>query len=83
MACGIPVISSNRSFNRDILNEDNSILIDPEDIRGIADAINDLYVNKDKRIALGENALETSHVLSIENRAKAIIDFVEQNISKN
>src|SRR5699024_620980 len=32
MACGLPVISSNLSFNDDILFPDNSIRIDPMDI---------------------------------------------------
>ena len=36
MACGLPIISSDRAFNYDILDEKNSILIDPLSINDIS-----------------------------------------------
>ena len=47
MACGLPIVSSNLSFNDDILSEDNSVRIDPNDIGQIRDAIKLLYDNKE------------------------------------
>jgi glycosyltransferase involved in cell wall biosynthesis len=35
LACGLPVVSSNLPFNDDILTEDNSVRIDPNDIDAI------------------------------------------------
>ena len=39
MACGLPVISSNLPFNWDVLNNDNSIMISPNNIDEIAASI--------------------------------------------
>ena len=50
MACGLPVISSDLSFNYDILNADNSILVNPNDVGEISAAIKKLmdegYIKK-------------------------------------
>ena len=76
MACGLPIISSNRAFNFDILNEENSIMIDPQDINQIAEAIRALYVDVDKRQKLSDGSLKMATNLNIENRAKRICDFI-------
>ncbi len=39
MGCGLPIVSSDRAFNYDILNEENSILVDPESVDEIDNAI--------------------------------------------
>lgn len=45
LACGLPVISSDKSFNYDILDESNSILIDPMNVKAISEAIYRLKVD--------------------------------------
>lgn len=77
MACGLPIISSNLPFNGDILNETNSIRIDPNDIEAIRAAIQELYQDKERRDRLARGALETASGLRIENRAQRIITFIE------
>ncbi len=81
MACGLPIISSNRSFNWDVLDESNSIMIDPESIDQIANAIILLRDDIEKRKMLGEGALKKAESLTIENRAKAIIRFINDKIN--
>lgn len=83
MACGLPIISSDRSFNWDILNKDNAILVDPDNIDEIGKAIQTLYVDKALREKLGIEAYKTAQGLSIAERAKKIIEFIceRQNIS--
>ena len=81
MACGLPIISSNRAFNFDILNEENSIMIDPQDINQIAEAIRTLYVDVDKRQKLSDGSLKMATNLKIENRAKRICDFITYHIN--
>ena len=39
MACGCPIISSDRKFNYDILDYSNSIMIDPDNIKELSKAI--------------------------------------------
>lgn len=80
MACGLPVISSNLPFNWDLLNETNSILVDPLNIDEIASAINLLKTDKTKRRILSEGAVETIKELTIEKRAKSILDYIVSKI---
>lgn len=75
MACGLPVISSNLPFNWDILNEGNSILVDPDNIEEIAKAIVTLRDDKQKRKQLSEGALRTADGLTIDKRAEIIENF--------
>lgn len=81
MACGLPIISSNLPFNWDVLNEDNSILIDPYDIDGIKKAIVGLRDDKDKRMKMSQAALKSAQKLTIDNRAKAILSYIKETIN--
>ena len=80
MACGLPIISSDLSFNHDILNEDNSILIEPNSITQIAEAIKQLKNNPLKRKELSFNALKTSSSLTLSKRSEKIINFIQTRI---
>ncbi len=80
MACGLPIISSNRSFNWDVLNESNSILVDPTNVEEIARAIQDLRDDEQKREHLAQGALEMAMNLTIEKRAQGIVDFIQSKI---
>ncbi len=75
MACGLPVVSSNLPFNKDICDESNSILIDPMNIEAIKDAIVKLRDDKAYRHQLSNGALKTAKSLSIDKRAEHIIAF--------
>lgn len=80
MACGVPVISSNREFNDDILDDTCSIRIDPTNINEISKAINILANDSNLRKCLSEGALEKAQKLTLDVRAKNIIDFIERKI---
>jgi len=77
LACGLPIVSSDRSFNYDILNETNSILVDPMNEEEIAEALKLLYYNKEKRDILATGALKSAEYLTIDERAKRVISFIE------
>lgn len=76
LAMGIPVISSNGAFNDDILDETNSIQIDPLNVNEIAAAIlkmkNDQVFYNQLR-----NNLLTKTTLSITKRAESVLGFIE------
>lgn len=80
MACGLPVVSSNLPFNWDVLDSSNSIMIDPNDVNEIASAIRELKDNPERRIDLAKGALKKAESLTIDRRAKAILDFMESKI---
>lgn len=80
LACGLPVVSSNLPFNDDILTDDNSVRVDPNDIGAIADAIKMLRDNPDLRQRMAEAALATAKGLSIQKRAENILKFMNDII---
>jgi|SaaInlStandDraft_1057018.scaffolds.fasta_scaffold19076_2 teichuronic acid biosynthesis glycosyltransferase TuaC len=79
LACGLPVISSNRPFNADILNSKNSILVDPTNLGEIAAAIKKLKDNKIIKEELSKGALMSAKKLSIKNRANNILSFIKSS----
>lgn len=77
LACGLPVISSNGSFNDDVLTPENSIRIDPMDVQALTQAIDTLAADPERRRALAQGARKTAEALTIEQRARKIIEFLE------
>ncbi len=82
LACGIPVISSDRSFNDDILNENNSLRVDPMNVSEISMAIKRLKDDGELFRHLKQYTLEHSSNYSIVVRAKRVRKFIESNLSK-
>lgn len=78
MACGLPIISSDLDFNYDVLNSENSIMVNPNSIEEIAKAIMILYVDYKKREKYASGAIESSKELNIHTRAKRIIEFINK-----
>lgn len=76
MACGLPVVSSNLPFNWDVLDESNSIMVDPNNVEEISSAIMILRDNAELLSKLSEGALRKATGLTIEKRAERIIDFI-------
>lgn len=80
LACGIPVVSSDRPFNDDILNEKNSVVINPESVDDIANTIKQLMTDKDLYSTLKKNTLAQASNYSIVIRAKKIKEFIQSKI---
>ena len=78
MACGLPIVSSNGSFNDDILDESNSLRVDPRDVEAISDAIKTLYDDRALLASLAEGSLKKSASLTLEKRARNIIEFIKR-----
>lgn len=76
LACGLPVISSDRDFNWDVLDESNSILIEPQSICDIKSAILKVYNDNKFRENLSKGALLTASKLTLKERANKIISFI-------
>lgn len=81
MACGLPIVSSDLPFNWDILDNTNSILIDPNDVDGIANAIKLLKDDPQMRDILSKGALKTAEEHTLHNRAIKIEQFINDIIS--
>ena len=83
LAVGLPVISSDGAFNDDILDENNSIRINPDDVDAIAAAIKKLKEDCSLRNKMVEYTLSRHAEYSIEGRARRIIDFIEKQSAKS
>ncbi len=79
IACGCPIISSDRDFNYEICDNSNSILIDPDDIEGMKKSILLLYKNTKFKNKLREGSLKKAEDLSLEAKAYKIIKYIEEN----
>ena len=82
MACGLPVISSNLPFNYDILDDTNSIMVDPMDVNQIAHAIAKLKNDPDLRNRLAQGALAKAEGLTLDRRADKILEFIQKQIQQ-
>lgn len=80
MSCGLPIISSNLPFNWDVLDNTNSIMVDPINVNEIASAIRELKDNPERRFDLAKGALKKAESLTIDRRAKAILNFMDSKI---
>lgn len=80
MACGLPIISSDLDFNNEILNNKNSIRINPMNINEIIHSISKLLNNKELRVEMARESLIKANDLSIKKRANRIINFIEEKM---
>ena len=78
LAMGLPVISSDGAFNDDILDENNSIRLNPNDVDAIAAAIKKLKEDKVLRQCMAEYSLSRHEEYSIQGRAKRIMEFINR-----
>lgn len=81
MGCGLPVISSNRSFNDDILHDECSLRVNPESEEAVERALTLLAQDRQLRNRLAKGAYETAQGLSIAQRAEGIAAFMEEHLN--
>lgn len=77
MSCGLPVITSDKPFNREFLDDECALLIDPENIEDLSQAIIVLKDNEFLRNKLIYNGKKRVEGLSLEKRVKTILREIE------
>lgn len=77
LAVGLPIISSNQSFNDDLLDDSYSIRIDSMSVVQIKDAILTLYDDNTLRKNMSLNALIAAKKFTLNDRATNIINFIK------
>lgn len=88
MSAGIPIIASDiRGVREYAVNGENSILLEPNDVNGFADAIELLYSNHELREYLGSNAQESIKPFdisySLEAMAKIYCCYLDIDVKKS
>lgn len=82
MACGLPVVSSTGEFNDDILNESVSIRVDPLDVSAISGAVEKVLDDESLKLRMSSNCRVHSQKFSVDNRARAILDWIESLVGR-
>ncbi|MBN2157994.1 MAG: glycosyltransferase family 4 protein [Spirochaetes bacterium] len=72
MQCGCPVITSNTSSLPEVAG-DAAIMVDPEDVEGLAEAMEKVLRNPSLRKNLSKKGLERARLFSWEKSARALL----------
>ena len=78
VSCGVPVISSDRSFNHDVLDDTCSILIDPNSEEELERAIRAIKEDTALRHRLAQGSERRSTQLTIEKRTEKLLAFMKE-----
>lgn len=76
LACGLPVVVSDRPFNREFLTESCAAFVDPTDSTSIAQGIIQVLSREDRRAAMGADALRVAAGNTLESRVERLRTFV-------
>lgn len=77
MSVGLPVITSDKPFNYDILDQESAHLVDPMNVEEIHVAMQELAGSEVQRKKLSEASLRRSADLDIKIRAEKVLDFLK------
>ena len=76
MACGLPIISSDRDFNDDILNDKCAIKVNPDNIEEIRAAVKKLVTDEKLRKTMTQASLTMAYSLELGRRAENILNYM-------
>jgi teichuronic acid biosynthesis glycosyltransferase TuaC len=76
LACGLPVVSSDRPFNRAVVDESTALLVEPSDPAALGAAIGALVDQPSLRASLGRAALDRAAAFRLERRAARILTLL-------
>lgn len=82
LAMGVPVVSSVGAFNDDILDESNSIRVNPLSVEEISAAIKKMKTDKQFYNEIKKALVQRASNYSIRSRASKILTFIESLTSK-
>lgn len=75
MACGLPLVVSDRTFNREFLAEDCAAFVDPESVESIAEGLRRCLRDEKTNRRMAKAALVRSEAFTIAGRIDAILEF--------
>jgi glycosyltransferase involved in cell wall biosynthesis len=76
-ACGLPLVISDRPFNRAFLNDDEALWVDPTSVDSIADGLRVALDNADLRDQLRRKSLEVAQRYSIDKRVTRNLELFQ------
>lgn len=73
-----PILASNIPSLKEILNEENAVFFDPDSSKSLYENMHKLFYNQDMCNRISERAFEKVKSMTWNNRAKAILDFINK-----
>lgn len=84
MAAGLPIVTSDLPVLREILEPDrDALMTQPANAAALANAIHALAINPELRLRIARAAQSRLSTHSWENRAQAIVSFLDRQLSKS
>jgi len=71
-----PIVASNLPSLREVLNEDNAILIDPGNPQGLADGIKESLKNTDFSVKISRQAFKDVQSYTWQKRVENVLNFI-------
>lgn len=78
IGCGCPIISSDKEFNENLCDINNSILINPESVEEIKNAIETLYKNRKLLNKMSMGSQEKAKTLKQKDRMQKVSEFIKK-----
>ncbi len=78
MASKRPIIASDLPSIREILNKNNSILVQPDDFNDLSDGVDRIIINKELSRRLAEQAFKDVQEYSWMKRVNRILNFIKK-----
>lgn len=78
MASGVPIVASDLPSLREVLNENNALLVEPNNPHALAEGIGKIFNNKDQADRLAQQALSDVKNYTWDKRAIIIMDFIKK-----
>lgn len=82
LASGLPLVVSDRTFNRDFLTDDCAIFVNPLSVESIANGLKTVLYDSNKKVNMSRCSLELSENYSLSKRVHRIFDFYHSRLSK-
>ena len=82
MAARRPIVASDLPSVREILNEENAILVRSDDPKALAEGIQKVLTNEEMGKKLAENAFKEVQLYTWEKRAEKILEFIDEKCRK-
>jgi teichuronic acid biosynthesis glycosyltransferase TuaC len=83
MACGLPLVVSDRPFNRDFLGESDAVFVDPESVSSIASGLACILESEARRRQLARSAQARACAFSLQERVRAIRVFISELLDRS
>jgi len=77
MASGVPIVASNLPSIREILNEENSVLVEPDNPDALTEGIKKVLQNSELAVKISRQAYQDVQNHTWKKRAQKILNFIK------